>query len=78
MTIEGMDPTLTSMENSDLDKVLEVAREHDPDVVAVFVLHGGPERGLALSAWTSLPGPLNEYEALGLVYHALENGEEPE
>jgi hypothetical protein len=48
--------TLTSMPRETMNEILKIAHEHDPDVIGVVVLHGSPERHLAMSAWSSFEG----------------------
>jgi hypothetical protein len=55
-----------------LDKLQAVAREYDDDCIAILVMHGSPDRGLALSVWTQFeededPMP----RTVALLNHAL-------
>lgn len=58
-----------------LDKLRDIARDYDEDAIAVFVLHGSPERGLALSTWTAFEGDDALPRTVGLLVHALYDDE---
>lgn len=60
------------MPQEEIDKLLAIAREHDQEVVGIVVLHGAPDRGLALSSWTSFEGDDAVEQLYEVVQHAFE------
>jgi hypothetical protein len=54
-----------------MDRIVEIAREHDPDLAVVMILHGTPTRGLVSSMWTVIEGPDAEAQTLQVVAGAV-------
>ena len=54
-----------------LDKLKAIAQEYDEDFIAVFVLHGSEDRGLALGVWSAFEGDDAMPRTVALLDHAL-------
>jgi hypothetical protein len=66
-----VDPNLNPMPSEAMTDMLKQAREHDPDLKVVAVVHGSPDRGIVLSMWVDGDDPDAESRGAALLTYAL-------
>ncbi len=75
---EGMDEEqlgapLSVLPMDVMEQIVELAQAHDPRLLAVVIVHGHPDPGLAVASWSA--DGLTPADATNLVIHGLTSPE---